>query len=287
MDNPKDDGIEGAHTKSGLPFTSLVGGQFFGYDFLKIVYAKRKNVVLKARSVTNREDIAIKFLTKFLLDRAPEFEAQLELEVELLQKIQSHRVVPIRDFSYDESFVAYQFVKGRPLATFRKIVPVVAFRLIELICEPLEEIHNLGFAHCDIKPDNLMVVGEKIRLLDFGSVCRIGAGDIGSVSKRHILGTPSYLAPEQLEKTGNYSPAVDVYGLCSTLFCIIVGKRFESSCEIVQNVDKYLSRIPVLRKKLFVELFMKGLARDPNERFQSVSELKEKVRKCRHALENR
>ncbi len=89
------------------------------------------------------------------------------------------------------------------------------------VADGLQSLHQLGFVHADIKPDNILINPEsqEVRIIDFGQSCRIGA------IKKRIQGTPDYIAPEQVRRLP-LDQRTDVFNLGATMYAILTGKPY-------------------------------------------------------------
>lgn len=116
--------------------------------------------------------------------------------------------------------VIMEFVDGTSLDKTR---PNQIDRTIDIflkIADGLRAMHEKGFLHTDIKPNNVLLAFDgTIRIIDFGQCCKIG------FQKERIQGTPDYIAPEQVDRE-HLTPQTDVYNLGATLYWAITGKAF-------------------------------------------------------------
>ena len=115
-------------------------------------------------------------------------------------------------------------------------------RLLATLCDGLAYAHERGVVHSDIKPENLFVVSELIKIGDFGLATFRGAAQKEPQSD-FIVGTPSYMAPEQF-RTEIVTPATDIYALGVVLYEVIVGSRPFSGNNARELADQHLRRIP-------------------------------------------
>src|SRR5262249_41703479 len=96
-----------------------------------------------------------------------------------------------------------------------------AVAIVEAIAASLAAAHGRGPLHRDLKPDNVFVAdeGQRVALLDFGLTRRLdGAAETDLTSEGAVLGTPEYMAPEQLHAAREVGPAADVYALGVILY---------------------------------------------------------------------
>jgi serine/threonine-protein kinase len=85
------------------------------------------------------------------------------------------------------------------------------------VAEALDALHSVGFVHCDLKPNNILVGPEgDVKVIDFGQACPKGT------AKQRIQGTPDYIAPEQV-KCAEVTPQTDIYNFGATLYWTLTG----------------------------------------------------------------
>ncbi|MCB9552111.1 MAG: serine/threonine protein kinase [Myxococcales bacterium] len=229
---------------------------------------------------------------KVLLASAQEGDALLarfRREARLQDELRHPAIVKLRDFGRREEdglcFMVQEFVDGRTLDALVADGPVAPQRAIRLVCgvlEGLAEAHWRGIVHRDLKPANIMVVEgpdeEEVRILDFGIA---KAGDLGEESVAitqtgQLLGTPAFMAPEQIEGQ-RVTAAADLYAMGVVLFVLLTGRRpFVGSLQAV--LTAHLVRpVPALPAGLPVGLgavVACAMAKDPGDRFASAGEMR-------------
>jgi serine/threonine-protein kinase len=184
----------------------------------------------------------------------------------------------------DEAGLFYftmQYVEGRTLESLRQekeLLPVEqVLDIAEQACSALAFAHKAGIIHRDIKPSNLMLTAQgALKVMDFG-IAKLG--NAGLTKAGMVLGTPSYLAPEQAAGR-RVDHRSDIFSFGSVLYELLTGEKAfpgESTTSIVykvMNEDPIPPRIiePSLPAGLEA-IVHKALAKDPNQRFQSCDEL--------------
>jgi serine/threonine-protein kinase len=134
------------------------------------------------------------------------------------------------------SFLTMEFLDGEPLD--RAIAPgdvAAALRAALEILDGLEFLHANGYAHCDLKPGNVLVADGSVRIIDLGFV-----GHLGETPGARVRGTPGYLAPE-VRKGGAYTRESDLYALGATLYRVLAGRAAfpgRDAAEIVEVQDR-------------------------------------------------
>ena len=125
---------------------------------------------------------------------------------------------------------ALEFVDGYAFSDFLRRKGHVAEADCLLIAESVASALDYawrrhGIVHCDIKPENLMIntVGE-VKIIDLGSVHRVGSSDDAQSSDCHVVGTPAYISPEQVANGGDLDCRSDIYSLGATLYHLATGR---------------------------------------------------------------
>ncbi len=148
-------------------------------------------------------------------------------------------IVEIFDFGYMPSGHAYlvmEFLDGMPLSQRIKqrgpLTEGEAAMILRSLCGPLAAAHAKGIVHRDLKPDNIFVIpdadsplGERFKLLDFGIAKLTDVGMAGSATKTGaVMGTPTYMSPEQCKGTGDVDHRADLYSLGCILYQLLTGR---------------------------------------------------------------
>ncbi|WP_437819013.1 serine/threonine-protein kinase [Sorangium sp. So ce1078] len=241
-------------------------------------------------------DLDTRVAIKFLL---PEFMSYTEAaerfmrEARTVAKLQTHHVVRVLDVAAldsGEPYMVMELLDGEDLACHAAEAGTLAIgECIDHIvqaCEALAEAHALGIVHRDLKPANLFLTKRPdgaplIKVLDFG-VSKILTGDTGNVSLTQtttILGSALYMSPEQMRSSKSVDPRTDIYALGVCLFEIIGGRppyvadSFPELCaKIYTSPPESLQELRPEVPEGLVEVIEKSIAREPEDRFQSIAE---------------
>jgi len=229
------------------------------------------------------------------LAREGQFTSRFAQEARLLTELDSPCAVRILDFGTDEGldYVVMEYIEGtalstmlRPLGTFRV---KRALGIIRQVARGLEDAHDRGVVHRDIRPTNIMVAADGVaRVMDFG----LAAGaDLNRLSASGVVGTPHYLAPELAPAGRQADIRADIYSLGVVLFEMLTGQRPYEADDAADIVRKHVQE-PVPSVRQFNEeipeevddLMRKCLAKEPRDRFQTPTEL---LRAIDEALEEK
>ena len=239
-------------------------------------------------------DVAVKVLRA---SDDPQQRTRFEHERGFLQKLDHPRISRYEGSGYTESgapWLATGFIRGVPLNRFADDRALEARARIELLvrcAELLQYAHNRGVIHRDVKPDNLLVDDEgQVHLLDFGvsktTVQETLQGDL--TEHGQLLGTLAYMSPEQLSDAGSITASTtDVYSLGVVAFELLTGTfPFRIEGKSLQQSILVLSDGRAEDRRELTEVdpqlsavIRKMLQRDPEQRYQSMSEVVAELRR--------
>jgi serine/threonine protein kinase len=218
------------------------------------------------------------------------FKDLLIREAMILGRLEHPNIPPIHDIDRSDNTEKFLFklIRGETLteklnkcSTLSDRV-YLAIPVLLQICDALRYSHENGFIHRDIKPDNIMICnfGEKY-LIDWGISLDLNNR---KSCKNVIVGTPHYIAPEMVSTNPIYSVdhRTDVYLLGATLHEILTGKKKHDN-EIISNIFNFVHDFEPYEFTKDLHIFStvcnKACARDPIDRFQSIYEFQECLKK--------
>jgi len=252
-------------------------------------------VVLSATHLELGHHVAIKLLVHEEATDARAVERFLR-EAKAAASLQSDHVVRIHDVGRLDSgapFMVMELLRGEDLGSFVRshgpIAPSQAVDWILQACNAIAEAHATGIVHRDLKPANLFLTqrsdgSDCVKVLDFGISKRLSTAGVQAfqgdlTATRQVVGSPAYMSPEQVRNSREIDHRVDIWALGMTLYEFLSGRpafcadTFPAVCAaIVADAPAPLDEIATIPKELS-QVVLRCLAKDPNERFASVSEL--------------
>lgn len=257
--------------------------------------------VYRAVDVASGQTVALKVLKPELLDDDA-VRYRFKKEARVLRAVRSPYIANLVEAEVSDShaYIALEFVNGQDLAAAMDsrdapLDETLALQVVADMCRALIEPHRRGIVHRDIKPQNVLVLGDldnapgvSIKLCDFGiASAKLSAETLGMTQDGRLWGTPQYMAPEQCA-SAPVSPATDVYALGLTLYELIAGRPAFEGDEVMQILRKQLSEAPPeLRQRATVSdgtaaLVARALAKHAPERFADATELLDAIELVRN-----
>lgn len=259
------------------------------YQILEEVGTGGMAVVYKARDILLDRIVAVKILhAEYGNDH--EFVTRFRQEAQAAAKLSHPNIVNIYDVGKDGDihYIVMEFVRGETLKEYIEKhghLPInTSIQIAFDIGEALESAHHNGLVHCDIKPHNILVTETgRIKVADFGIARAINSSATMKEDKK-ILGSVHYFSPEQAsgntldERTDIYSLGVVMYEMMTGVVPFEGDTPLSIALQHVQDAiplpTKYNRRIP----RLVERCILKAMAKNPDDRFQSVAELMSELR---------
>jgi serine/threonine protein kinase len=271
------------------PFDRELPCEFGDYVLLEELGRGGMGVVYKALQKSLHRTVALK-MVRDGARTAEESKKRLEIEARAAAALDHPNIVPVYEVREHAGFRYFTmaFVEGETLAARvpAQGLPVAeAVGIVRVVAEAIEHVHELGFIHRDLKPSNILIDRTgRVRVSDFG-LAKHCADDVNLTCSGQILGTPSFMAPEQAEgntKGGGTGPLADVYGLGGLLYFALTGQPPITGETVTEVLIKLVLEPPVplreLQPALPAELeavCMKCLSKEPLKRYTSASEFAE------------
>jgi WD40 repeat protein/Tfp pilus assembly protein PilF/tRNA A-37 threonylcarbamoyl transferase component Bud32 len=261
-----------------------------GYDILGVLGRGGMGVVYKARQQALNRVVALKTILAGA-HADPEERTRFLQEAEAVARLQHPAIVQIYEVSRegDRPYFVLEYVDGGSLADrLRGGNPLPAHqsaRMLETLARAVQFAHQRGIIHRDLKPANVLLTAAAgaPKVTDFGLAKYLEAGQAGLTHTGAVLGTPSYMAPEQAGgKAKTVGPAADVYALGAILYAMLTGRPPFLGETPLDTLDQVVSQEPVppsrLRPKVPRDLetiCLKCLQKEPARRYPSAEALAE------------
>jgi HAMP domain-containing protein/predicted Ser/Thr protein kinase len=269
-----------------LPAGSVFAGR---YEIKGVLGMGGMGVVYRAWDTELGELVAIKTLRMDAAQSEPAALERFKQEIRLARKITHRNVVRTHDIGEVDGlyFITMEFVEGQSLKHLiqsRGSLPVnVVLTVGKQLCRALEVAHEQGVIHRDIKPQNLIVEPSgTLKVMDFG-IARLAKRTEGMTQAGMAVGTPEYMAPEQL-LGADVDFRADLYATGAVLFESVTGRPPFVADSAITLVAKQLEESPPSPRSLNAEvperleaLILRALNKDPAGRPQSAAQLFEEL----------
>ncbi len=222
--------------------------------------------------------------------RQPQVISRFQREAEAAAAVQSPYVVTVFDVhrtAEGRPFLVNEFLEGRELADYlnevgkMKIGPAV--RIVRQICKALTAAHAKGVVHRDMKPENVFLTGDLTmpiaKVIDFGISKVDDAPGAALTQTGMIMGTPSYMAPEQA-RGERVDHRADIYAVGAILYCALTGSRPFDRNDPTATLTAVLTEDPPRPRSLepsipepLEMIIQRAMAKEPVHRYQTMEEL--------------
>jgi tetratricopeptide (TPR) repeat protein len=259
--------------------------RFGDYELLEEIGRGGMGVVWKARQVSLRRVVALKMILAGELASADAVERFLN-EARAAARLQHPNIVAIHEVGSEAGlhFFSMELVEGQTLAQLTRdnpLPPSQAARHVEAVARAIHHAHRQGVLHRDLKPSNVIIDGDgQPHVTDFG-LARQVEGDQKLTGTGQVLGTPSYMPPEQAGGgRGQVGPAGDVYSLGAVLYELLTGRPPFQAASPVDTLMLVIGTEPVPPRALnpsiprdLETICLKCLQKDVPQRYPSAEEL--------------
>jgi serine/threonine protein kinase len=261
------------------------------YEILEELGRGGMGIVLKARQIALGRIVAV----KAILPHGPIREQQRRRflrEAKAMALLQHPNIVQIHEISQqgEQPYLIMEYVEGQSLSANlaeKPLPPRKAAELLTVLARAVHAAHEHGIVHRDLKPNNILLAADGTpKICDFGLALHF-ENAVDHTQTNQILGTPSYMAPEQVlgasEKQG---PAVDVYALGAVLYESLTGRPAFLADNPLDTMQLVLKQQPVPPRQWqpktprdLETICLKCLAKEPRRRYASALELAEDLQR--------
>ena len=248
-------------------------------------------VVYKARHLALKRPVALKMI-RAGAHAGPEERARFNAEAEAVARLQHPHIVQVYEVGehHGHPYLALELVEGGSLAQRlrgRTLSPREAARLGETVARAMQLAHSRNVVHRDLKPANVLLTPDGMpKVTDFGLARQLDR-DSGQTQAGAVMGTPSYMAPEQAwGRTGAAGPAADVYALGAILFECLTSRPPFQGATVPDTLELVRTQEPVRPRQLNPRLpadletvVLKCLRKEPEGRYASAEALANDLRR--------
>ncbi len=280
---------DGSSALAALTVGTVIDGR---YRVDEILGEGAMGVVVGAKHLSLGERVALKFLRCRSRGVDDDFRARFRREARVSAMLRDEHVTRVTDVGIWRDHVPYMVMEYLAGTDLRRLVksegPLPVARAVDLvvqICVGMAEAHGKGVVHRDLKPSNVFVVpradgSELVKIIDFGiSKWAAGEADLDELTKTGIvLGSPKYMAPEQLAGSARVDARADVWSIGAILYQLLAGRPpfdFANYARLFAEVTSgrpppaFGAEVP----KAVEAVLMRCFASDPDARVQNVAQL--------------
>jgi serine/threonine protein kinase/tetratricopeptide (TPR) repeat protein len=258
-----------------------------GYELLEELGRGGMGVVYKARQTSLQRLVALKMIRSGA--QADENEvARLRAEAEAVARLQHPNIVQIYEVGEHDGqpYLSLEFVGGGTLARRLAKAPQnarTAAAVLETLARAMHAAHQSGIIHRDLKPANVLLAGEPEvpladctpKITDFGLAKRLDR-ELGHTVTGQVMGTPSYMAPEQAQGKKDITPSADVYALGAVLYELLTARPPFQAETLMDTLLQVINHEPVPPRRLqpkvprdLETICLKCLEKSPARRYAS------------------
>ena len=253
------------------------------FEIIRELGRGAQSVVYLARDPHLQREVAIKTLHFSQPD--PQQNQQLLSEARMVSQLRHPNIVPIFEAGEEQGdlYLVFELVDGKNLGDFLRssgaLTPVKAIAILGPVLDAIAHAHAAGIIHRDLKPNNILIDNDgNPRVMDFGIAARVEAQ---SNDDEAFMGTPSYMAPEYITRRES-SERTDVFSAGLVLYEMLTGQRAvrgDSAYDVMSRMTNEDIRLPKSANDVIddalASVLYKAIARDPEQRFASVSQMRE------------
>ena len=277
--------IIGMNSKRESPHAGTRVRYFGEYELLEEIARGGMGVVWKARQSKLNRIVALKMILAGQLASTEDVQ-RFYTEAEAAARLDHPGIVPIYEIGLHEGqhYFSMAFIDGQSLKqrlADGPLRPREGAGLIRTIAEAVSYAHECGIVHRDLKPANVLLdLDNQPRVTDFGLAKQLESGIELTVTGQ-ILGTPSYMPPEQaMGRVDQIGPLADVYSLGAVLYCVLTGRPPFLSANVADTLRQVIDEEPVAVRSLnsgvpvdLETICMKCLQKSPEMRYSSARDL--------------
>ena len=278
---------------------SMIGRTLDGqYRLDGILGEGAMGVVFRGTNLAVEKAVAIKMMRKETFAE-PDAVERFKREAKVWSQLNHPSIAQVFDFGLqdDMPYLVMELVDGDDLSDVLDregpLAPLRAIAVMRQLASALEEAHRLGVVHRDIKPQNMMLLRYKpggrlvLKVLDFGMAKQVGNKSMSLTAPGILVGTPKYVAPEQVTEKPKIDGRTDLYASGVLFYELLTGQPpFVGTPHDVlfAHLGRQPEPLPESIPACVQEVVMKLLRKKPDERYQSAVDLEHALEACEDTM---
>src|SRR5450631_1511808 len=265
------------------------GDKLGHYEVLSLLGVGGQGEVYKARDTRLDRTVAVKVLPEYIAKRE-DLRARFEREARAVASLKHPNICVLHDIGSQDGagYMVMEFMEGQTLATRieKGALPLdQALKFATQIADALDRAHRAGVTHRDVKPQNIMLTRDGVKVLDFGlakSSSKPGPTEAtltaALTTEGTIMGTPQYMAPEQFE-VKEADARSDICAFGAVLYEMVTGqkafqgKSYSSLLGAILSADPAPMWVKPFTPSWLERLVKRCLQKDPDDRYQSMRDV--------------
>ncbi len=239
-----------------MSVTALVPGALFAerYEVVQCIDFGGMGAIYEVIHLQTKRRRALKIMLPDVVEN-DDLRRRFKLEATVAAEVESEHIVETFDAGVDTAtgspFLVMELLRGATLKALLKRIdrldPGSVLHLLRQVAMGLDKTHAAGIVHRDLKPDNVFLIKRddgalRVKILDFGIAKVVAA--VTHPSKTKVMGTPLYMAPEQLTGDGSVGPPADLYALAQLAFTLLAGQAFwQSEADASESIFNFLLKV--------------------------------------------
>ncbi|MEK7470085.1 MAG: serine/threonine-protein kinase [Planctomycetota bacterium] len=254
------------YLKPGTKFQGVVIETVLGQGGMGVVY--------KARQIGLDRAVALKVMSDRLAGD-PDFVRRFEKEARAMASLSHANIVAVYNYGIDNGrcFIVMEYMDGlnlRQILREKKLRPEEGLKIVPQLCDALEYAHSEGVVHRDIKPENILIDKKgRVKITDFGLAKMVEPGGHEHTVTGLVMGTPHYMAPEQVDTPKTVDHRADIYSMGVVFYELLTGELPIGRWQLPSQRNGVDARLD--------QVVLRALEREPDKRYQHASEMKIEV----------
>lgn len=256
-----------------------------GFEIESVLGRGGMGIVFKAIQTSLGRPVALKMISDRADASSQHFE-RFEKEAKAVAELNDPHFVQIYEFGQADGrpYMALEFVDGGSLEQYRQGEPQsaeFAAQTVETLARAMQKAHAAGLVHRDLKPHNVLLTRDRHpKITDFGLVKRHGPDETQLTQQGSVMGTASYMAPEQSRGDPNVGPAADIHALGAILYCLLTARPPFLAATVPDTILQVRNQDPIPPSRLrpgipkdLETICLKCLEKEAPKRYGSAKDL--------------